>query len=45
MPVRITVSARSLAAGGAELRARSSGEIRIVALADAPQVAREMASE
>ena len=45
MPVRITVSARSLAAGGAELRARSSGETRIVSLADAPQVAREMASE
>jgi prolyl-tRNA synthetase len=45
MPVRITVSARSLAAGGAELRVRRSGETRIVSLADAPQVAREMASE
>ncbi len=45
MPVRITVSARSLAAGGAELRVRRSGATRIVALADAPQVAREMASE
>jgi prolyl-tRNA synthetase len=43
MPVRITVSARSLAAGGAELRARRSGETRIVPLADVPQVARELA--
>ncbi|HEX6541910.1 MAG TPA: proline--tRNA ligase [Ktedonobacterales bacterium] len=43
MPVRITVSARSLAAGGAELRARRSGETRIVPLADVPDVAREMA--
>src|SRR6185312_8431339 len=45
MPVRITVSARSLAAGGAELRVRRSGATRIVSLADAPQVAREMAGE
>jgi prolyl-tRNA synthetase len=45
MPVRITVSARSLAAGGAELRVRRSGETRIVPLADAPEVARALASE
>lgn len=43
MPVRITVSARSLAAGGAELRVRRSGETRIVPLADVPQVARALA--
>lgn len=43
MPVRITVSARSLAAGGAELRVRRSGATRIISLADAPAVAREMA--
>ncbi len=42
MPVRITVSARSLAAGGAELRVRRSGETRIVALADVPEVARAL---
>lgn len=42
MPVRITVSARSLAAGGAELRVRRSGETRIVALADAPEVAQAL---
>ena len=29
MPLRITVSARSLAAGGAELRLRANGETRI----------------
>ncbi|HET9980352.1 MAG TPA: YbaK/EbsC family protein, partial [Ktedonobacterales bacterium] len=45
MPVRVTVSARSLAAGGAELRARRSGETRIVPLADVPEAAREMAQE
>jgi prolyl-tRNA synthetase len=44
MPLRITVSARSLAAGGAELRLRRSGETRIVALADVPTAAREMVS-
>jgi prolyl-tRNA synthetase len=43
MPVRITVSARSLAAGGAELRVRRNGETRIVALADVPMVARALA--
>lgn len=45
MPVRITVSARSLAAGGAELRVRRSGETRIVSLADVPAVARSLAGE
>jgi prolyl-tRNA synthetase len=45
MPVRITVSARSLAAGGAELRARRSGETRIVALAEVPEVARTLSAE
>lgn len=45
MPVRITVSARSLAAGGAELRARRSGETRIVALAEVPEVARSLSAE
>jgi prolyl-tRNA synthetase len=45
MPVRVTVSARSLAAGGAELRARRSGETRIVPLADAPEAARSLAEE
>jgi prolyl-tRNA synthetase len=43
MPVRITMSARSLAAGGAELRVRRNGETRIVPLADVPQVARALA--
>ncbi len=42
MPLRMTVSARSLAAGGAELRARRTGESRIVALADVPSVAAQM---
>ncbi|HEY7342095.1 MAG TPA: proline--tRNA ligase [Ktedonobacterales bacterium] len=45
MPVRITVSARSLAAGGAELRVRRSGETRIVALADVAEVARALSAE
>ena len=45
MPVRITVSARSLAAGGAELRVRRSGETRIVPLADVPEAARTLAAE
>src|SRR6185312_13422777 len=45
MPVRITVSARSLAAGGAGLRARQSGETRIVALAEVPEVAQALIDE
>jgi prolyl-tRNA synthetase len=45
MPVRITVSARSLAAGGAELRVRRSGATRIAALAEVPEVARTLAAE
>jgi prolyl-tRNA synthetase len=39
MPLRVTVSPRSLAAGGAELRLRSTGETRIVPLADVPHAA------
>jgi prolyl-tRNA synthetase len=42
MPLRITVSARSLAAGGAELRIRASGETRIVALDKVAKVAGDM---
>jgi prolyl-tRNA synthetase len=42
MPLRITVSARSLAAGGAELRMRAGGEIRIAALDDVTSAAEDM---
>jgi prolyl-tRNA synthetase len=42
MPLRVTISARSLAAGGAELRLRATGETRIVALEDVPRVADAM---
>jgi prolyl-tRNA synthetase len=42
MPLRVTVSARSLAAGGAELRVRATGATRIAPLAEVPQVAEEM---
>ncbi len=35
MPVRLTVTKRSLAAGGAELRRRDTGETRVVSLPDA----------
>jgi prolyl-tRNA synthetase len=42
MPLRITVSARSLAAGGAELRMRASGETRIAALDDVAGAAEGM---
>jgi len=42
MPLRITLSTRSLAAGGAELRVRRTGETRIVPLTDVPRVAEEM---
>jgi prolyl-tRNA synthetase len=42
MPLRITVSARSLSAGGAELRMRVSGETRIVALDDVTGIAEDM---
>lgn len=37
LPLRITVSRRSLAAGGAELKVRRSGETRVVTLADVEQ--------
>jgi prolyl-tRNA synthetase len=39
MPVRITISQRSLAAGGAELRVRRTGETRVVGLAQVPREA------
>jgi hypothetical protein len=39
MPLRLTVSPRSLAAGGAELRLRQTGETRIVPLAGVPDTA------
>jgi prolyl-tRNA synthetase len=39
MPLRITLSARSLAAGGAELRVRRTGETCIMPLADVPRMA------
>jgi prolyl-tRNA synthetase len=42
MPLRITVSARSLAAGGAELRLRASGETRIAALDDVAGAAEDV---
>jgi prolyl-tRNA synthetase len=42
MPLRFTVSARSLAAGGAELRLRASGESRIAALDDVASIAEDM---
>jgi prolyl-tRNA synthetase len=42
MPWRITVSARSLAAGGAELRLRATGETRIAALAEVATAADNM---
>jgi prolyl-tRNA synthetase len=44
MPVRIIVSVRSLAAGGAELRARRMGESRVVPLARVVEEARHMAA-
>ncbi|MBF6590440.1 MAG: proline--tRNA ligase [Ktedonobacterales bacterium] len=45
MPLRIMVSARSLAAGGAEVRTRRTGEARIVPLADVPTVAASLVAE
>jgi prolyl-tRNA synthetase len=42
VPLRITVSARSLAAGGAELRLRASGKSRIAALDDVASIAEDM---
>ncbi len=38
MPVRITVSARSLAAGGAEIRVRRTGETGVVPLTDVARI-------
>ena len=42
MPLRITISARSLAAGGAELRLRATGETRIASLDEVASAARHM---
>lgn len=42
MPLRVTVSQRSLAAGGAELRVRHTAETRIVALTDVAGTAAEL---
>jgi prolyl-tRNA synthetase len=42
MPLRITVSARSLAAGGAELRMRATGETRIASLDEVAGAAKDM---
>jgi prolyl-tRNA synthetase len=42
MPLRITVSARSLAAGGAELRLRATGEARIAPLDKVAAAAQDM---
>ena len=42
MPLRITVSARSLAAGGAELRLRATGETRIAPLDEVATAAEDM---
>jgi prolyl-tRNA synthetase len=42
MPLRVTVSARSLAAGGAELRLRATGETRIAALDNVAGAAEDM---
>lgn len=42
MPVRITISNRSLAAGGAEIRVRRTGETVVVPLADAVATAQRL---
>ena len=42
MPVRITISKRSLAAGGVELRSRSSGKTIVVAYEEVKQAANEL---
>jgi prolyl-tRNA synthetase len=44
MPVRVTVSPRSIEAGGAEIKGRTEKETQIVALADVPAAARSMRS-
>jgi prolyl-tRNA synthetase len=36
MPVRVTVSPRSLEAGGAEIKRRTEKDARVVALSDVP---------
>jgi prolyl-tRNA synthetase len=42
MPVRITVSQRSLKNGGAELRVRATGEVRVVPLDQVPAAAADL---
>ena len=42
MPVRVTVSPRSLEAGGAELKRRTEKDARVVPLADVPAAARAL---
>jgi prolyl-tRNA synthetase len=42
MPVRVTVSPRSIQSGGAEIKRRTEKEARIVALADVPSNVREL---
>jgi hypothetical protein len=45
MPLRITVSPRSLEAGGAELKRRTEKVATVVPLADAPSRARVLLRE
>jgi prolyl-tRNA synthetase len=42
MPLRVTVSARSLAAGGAELRVRRTGETRVAPLDEVARIAKNL---
>jgi prolyl-tRNA synthetase len=44
MPVRVTVSPRSIENGGAEIKRRTEKDASIVALADVPARVREMLS-
>jgi prolyl-tRNA synthetase len=45
MPLRITVSPRTLALGGAELRTRRSGQARVAPLAEVAQTAAELTAD
>jgi prolyl-tRNA synthetase len=42
MPVRVTVSPRSIESGGAEIKRRTEKDANVIALADVPSKAREM---
>jgi hypothetical protein len=42
MPVRVTVSPRSIEGGGAEIKRRIEKDARVVALADVPNTIREI---